>query len=84
MLPSESDIAGSDRVQAVIDSIENDGQWDVAEDDEKSYFYQLRGAHNVDIFEPFTEEQQAVMDYLSKRQAGRRLCDYAWRVFAQS
>jgi len=56
----------------------------VAESPDKLYFYQLRGAQNVDIFEPFTDEQKSLMDYLTQRKAGRRLCDYAWRIYAQS
>jgi len=72
------------RVNATITSIQEDNDWDVAENSEKLYFYQLRAAQNVNIIEPFTDEQTALMDYLTQRQAGRRLCDYAWRVFAQS
>jgi len=72
------------RIQAVITSIERDTDWDIAENDEKLYFYQLRATQNVNIFEPFTDEQTSLIDYLSQRRAGRRLCDYAWRLFAQS
>lgn len=72
------------RVNAVIRSVENSKNWDVAETPEKLYFYQLRAAQNVGILEPFTDEQACLMDYLTQRMAGRRLCDYAWRIFAQS
>jgi hypothetical protein len=61
------------RIQAVITSIERDTDWDIAENDEKLYFYQLRAAQNVNIFEPFTDEQASLIDYLSQRRAGRRL-----------
>lgn len=74
------------RVASVIRSIETTqyAAWDTAETPEKLYFYQLRAAHNVDIFEPYTAEQAALNAYLSRRNAGRRLCDYAWRLYAQS
>jgi len=39
---------------------------------------------NLNIFEPFTEEQMALSEYLTQRCAGKRLCDYAWRLYAQS
>lgn len=71
-------------VRAIIHSVENDKNWDMAESNEKLYFYQLRAAGNVGVFEPFKEDQIALMDYLSRRRAGKRLCDYAWRAYAQS
>ena len=81
-----SNAAGNkfEHVDAVIASIESDMDWDVADSAEKLHFYQLRAAHNVGIFEPFTEDQEYLMDYLTQRLAGKRLCDYAWRAFAQS
>jgi len=84
MIMSGGDITDFARLNAVIASIEDDDDWDVAQSAEKLHFYQLRGAHNVGIFEPFTDEQNCLMDYLASRMAGRRLCDYAWRIFAQS
>lgn len=72
------------RVNAVISSIEDGTNWDVAESPEKLYFYQIRAAQNMDIFEPYSEEQTTLMTYLTDRMAGRRLCDYAWRIYAQS
>ncbi len=84
MLVSAKDMTKYMRVNAVIAAINNDTNWDIAESAEKMHFYQLRAAHNVGIFEPFTESQQYLMDYLTNRLAGKRLCDYAWRAFAQS
>ncbi len=76
---------GFARVDAVIRSIENGPEiGDVAETPEKAHFYQLRAAGNVDIFEPYTEEQAALNHYLTRKRAGKKLCDYAWRLFAQS
>ncbi|MEP1229299.1 MAG: hypothetical protein ABJG88_01345 [Litorimonas sp.] len=73
-----------DRVKAVITSIEAHTDWDVAKNTEELHFFSLRAAYNVNVFEPFTDEQNELMQYLSLRQAGRRLCDYAWRLLAQS
>jgi hypothetical protein len=38
----------------------------------------------VGRFAPFTEEESALNSYLASRMAGKRLCDYAWRMSAQS
>ena len=81
---SGGDITKFAHVNAVIASIENSADWDIAESPEKLYFYQLRAAQNVDIFEPFNDEQNCLIEYLNSRRAGRRLCDYAFRVYAQS
>ena len=73
------------RVNAVIKSIELEPKIiDKAESEDRNFLYQLRAAGNVKIFEPYTEEQDALKTYLSQRQAGRKLCDYAWRLYAQS
>lgn len=69
---------------AIIECIEAVNDWDEAETSDKRHFYQLRAAHKVGIFEPFTTEQQSLISYLDNRNAGRRLCDYAWRLYAQS
>jgi len=47
-------------------------------------FYILRAAQNVNRFEPFSEPETELNNYLTDRMAGKRLCDYAWRMFAQS
>jgi len=72
------------RVDAVIKSVQQSEDWDIATTVGDSYLYQLRAAHNVDIFEPFTAEQTVLNNYLGARRAGKRLCDYAWRLYAQS
>ncbi len=69
---------------AIIECIEAINDWDEAETSGQRHFYQLRAAHKVGVFEPFTAEQQALISYLDNRNAGRRLCDYAWRLYAQS
>lgn len=71
-------------VEAARKAIESDCDWDRAESEEKLHFYILRAAQNVNRFEPFSEAEQALNAYLTRRMAGKRLCDYAWRVFAQS
>ncbi len=72
------------RVGAVIASVEASGDWDIASSAPNAYLYQLLATQNIGIFEPFSAEQTALNDYLAKRRAGKRLCDYAWRLFAQS
>ncbi len=72
------------RVNAVIASVEASSDWDIASSASNTYLYQLLATQNVGIFEPFNAEQTALNDYLAKRRAGKRLCDYAWRLFAQS
>jgi len=57
--------------------------WD-AESEDRLHFYILRAAQNVKRFEPFTDSEKALIHYLTQRMAGKRLCDYAWRMFAQS
>jgi hypothetical protein len=72
------------RVDAVIASVEAGGDWDIASSASNTYLYQLLATQNVGIFEPFNTEQTALNDYLAERRAGKRLCDYAWRLFVQS
>jgi len=75
---------GYPRVDAVITSVEQTLHWDEALTASTCYLYQVSSAMNLNIFEPFTEEQTALNDYLAARRAGKRLCDYAWRLYAQS
>ncbi len=75
---------GNPAVDAVKKSIESDRDWDTAESEEKLHFYILRAAQNVNRFEPFSEPETELNSYLTERMAGKRLCDYAWRMFAQS
>lgn len=76
--------SGHPAVDAVRKAIELDRDWDRAENEEKLHFYILRAAQNVDRFEPFSEIELALNRYLSSRMAGKRLCDYAWRMLSQS
>lgn len=71
-------------VEAVRKAVEADVDWDKAENEDKLHFYILRAAQNVERFEPFEDEEMALNSYLTNRMAGKRLCDYAWRMFAQS
>ena len=75
---------GFPRVNAVIASAEQSSDWDETNTASECYLYQVRAAMNLNIFEPFTAEQTALNDYLAERRAGKRLCDYAWRLYAQS
>jgi len=75
---------GRAAVVAVCQAIECDSKWDRAESEAKLHFYILRAAQNVGRFEPFTKDEQALNAYLASRMAGKRLCDYAWRLLAAS
>lgn len=79
-----SGTTGFARIDAVIASVLLTPDWPNAVNPSDCYLYQLSSAMKLNIFEPFTEEQAALNGYLSQRQAGKRLCDYAWRVYAQS
>jgi len=74
----------TERLVAVIRTIESSYDWDTARSEKEVFLYQLRAAHNVGVFEPFTAEQTSLNLYLQHRQAGRKTCDYAWRMLAQS
>lgn len=75
---------GFARIDAVIASAEQTSSWGQAKTASECYLYQVSSAMKLNIFEPFTEEQTALNDYLADRRAGKRLCDYAWRLYAQS
>ena len=76
--------SGYASVDAVMKSVESDNNWDTAENADKLHFYILRAAQNVERFAPFAAEEVALNTYLINRMAGKRLCDYAWRMLAQS
>ena len=76
--------SGRPAVEAVCKAIEAETNWDTAEDEDKFHFYILRAAQNVGRFAPFTEDEIALNAYLANRMAGKRQCDYAWRMLAQS
>lgn len=80
----KSERTGHACVDAVIMSVEQTQDWGEANTASECYLYQVRAAMNLNIFEPFTAEQTALNDYLAARRAGKRLCDYAWRLYAQS
>ena len=63
-------------------AVEADRGWDRSQCEEKLHFHITRAAQNVGRFEPFSEEELALNVYLANRMAGKRLCDYAWRMFA--
>ena len=74
-------LSGRPLVDAVRTAAEVDHDWEDAESEEKLHFFILRAAQNVGRFEPFTEDETALNAYLISRMAGKRLCDYAWRIF---
>ena len=76
--------SGSPAVDAVRKAVEVEPNWDRAENEAKLHFYITRAAQNVERFEPFSKEEAALNNYLENRMAGKRLCDYAWRMLAQS
>lgn len=69
-------------ISAIRDAIECNDDWDVAPSLETLHFNILRAAQNVNRFEPFSEIETALNAYLTQRMAGKRLCDYAWRLLA--
>lgn len=75
---------GFPRIDAVIQSVVQDDDWYKAATPSETYLYQLRATMNLNIFEPFSPEQKALSDYLTARKANKKLCDYAWRLYAQS
>jgi len=81
-----TDLPWSERpvVDAVRKAIESDSDWDTAESKDKFHFYILRAAQNVDRFTPFNDDETALNTYLASRMAGKRLCDFAWRMLAHS
>lgn len=70
-------------VKAIITAIANQRNGDKAESREAGYFYLLRAAHKVDVFEPFCAEQTLLNDLLLEMQAGRESCQYAWELYAK-
>jgi len=73
------------KIDAVIASIDFGGEpWEKAKTAEAGHMYQIRAAQNMDIYEPFSDEQTALNAYLTQIQASLRHCDYAWRLFVQS
>ncbi len=71
-------------VEAVRLTVEAESAWDVAENNEKLHFNILRAGQSVGRFEPYTENETALIAYLTDRMAGKRLCDFAWRSLAAS
>ena len=76
-------MSGIPAVDAARKAIESDSNWDLAENEEKLHFYILRAAQNVQRYAPFMADETALNTYLVSRMAGKRLCDFAWRMFAQ-
>ena len=76
--------SGRQSVEAVLKAVEVDGDWDTADSADRLHFYILRAAQNVGRFQPYSADEAALNTYLAERMAGKRLCDYAWRMLAQS
>lgn len=70
-------------VNAVCKAVESDNGWDQSNGEAELHFHILRAAQTVGRFEPFREDEHALNEYLVNRMAGKRLCDYAWRMFSQ-
>lgn len=84
MHTGETVLPSNPAVEAVHKSVLGTPEWDVAEDADRLHFYLLLAAQNVGRFEPYTADEVALNTYLTKRMAGKRLCDYAWRILAAS
>jgi len=76
--------SGHPAVDAIRHAVERDSDWDTAENENMLHFYILRAAQNIGRFEPYTPDEAALNAYLKSRMAGKRLCDFAWRMLAQS
>lgn len=72
------------KIDAIISSMDVGPAWEKASTAEATYMYQIRAAMNMNIYQPYSDEQKALNQCLTDRQAGLRLCDYAWRLFVQS
>jgi hypothetical protein len=74
----------TDRLVAVIRSVEATDDWQQSRSVNETHLYILRAARNVGVLEPFDKEQSALNSYLQFKRADRKMCDYAWRLLAQS
>ncbi|MDA8708761.1 hypothetical protein N9M10_05230 [Hellea sp.] len=72
------------RLDAVITSIEQTVDWTTTTASNDCHFHQLSICKTLGLLQPFTSEQSALHDYLMARQADKRLCNYAWRLYSQS
>lgn len=70
-------------VEAVRKAVEIYSDWDTAESVDKLHVYILHAAQNMGRIQPYSADEVALNTYLADRMAGKRLCDYAWRIFAQ-
>jgi len=80
ILPFSDDAA----IEAVRNAVEDHGPSDVAQSPAAVQRYILLAAQNIGRFEPFTPREKKLNTYLHERMAGQRLCDFAWRMLAQS
>ena len=49
--------------------------------DDATYLHIRSAGHRHDVFEPFTPEQQELVDWLYAHQADKDLCIRAWDAF---
>jgi len=69
------------RVKAVVTVIARGKANDKASSPESAHFYQLRAAHRVNVFEPFTLDQKLLNGLLSELHAGKDSCEKAWELY---
>lgn len=74
----------TDRLVQLIRSVEGSTDWTPSRSADETYLYILRAARNVGISEPFTTEQNSLNTYLQFKRADRQMCNFAWRLLAQS
>ena len=72
------------RIDAVIESIKVSTRWDKSSSANHTENYCLRAASHVSRTQPFTNEEMVLNEYLKSIKAGQNLCEYAWRLYAQS
>lgn len=72
------------RIDAVINSIKVSSRWDKSISTNQTQSYCLRAAMQVARNQPFTDEETVLNEYLQSVRAGPNLCEYAWRLYAQS
>ena len=71
------------RAARAIAALGDENRHGRASSPDATYLHVRSAGHRHDVFEPFTPEQQALVDWLTERQADKSLCDAAWDAFAR-
>ncbi len=66
------------RAIATLGSSDGFGRSDSAD---ATYLHIRSAGHQHEVFEPFTPEQQELVDWLTGQQADKALCVRAWNAF---